>query len=225
MNTVNILGISFPIRSLRESMSHSDYLLHNGSLSSILYITSRMLLNASRDEQYKALLESMDMHVINELDILRVVGISSRNRINEVEHNSFLLEFLKKMEHNKQSVFLLSYNSDELDKLQQYLNDFSYDINIAAAHTMEDFNRQDENLANTINDIAPAVIISNLGSPFSEQLFTRIKPFINAEIWVMLPDKLKNPRSSSLFLRRTFKNLTKNRLHRQVHKYQKIKAE
>lgn len=196
MQTKNILGITVSLRSLRESLSYSDYLSANIPLSTIHYITTRMLMHTSRHPEIRQLLEHTDMLVCADNDILRASGINSRARQYEIENHLYLKELCRQIQRDNGSFCLISESSDKLKLLTGMLTDCLGNGCKTATLVLDDIRdnngliNQDE-LANEINDFAPRIIISNLSFPYQLQLMNDLKPFLNARIWLGLsPDMI-----------------------------------
>lgn len=210
MTTKNILGVNLSLRTLRESLSYSDFLMHNGPLSTIHFITTRMLIQASRQEDVKRLLEDTDMLVCAETDILRAAGINSGSRLYEVENHLYLKELCRYIHRSHQQFYLLSDTASHLDTLAGILSVYLGELPAHAGQALADLKGSDdllqpEVLANEINDIAPAVILSNLPFPYQLQLMNELKPYLNARLWVGLPSDtilLKQKRFSFLALQK-----------------------
>lgn len=60
MQKINILGIGLTDYPLKESLALLDGYVRNGSLDTILYVTTPMLIMAGKDEEEKKCIESMD---------------------------------------------------------------------------------------------------------------------------------------------------------------------
>ena len=204
MQTKNILGITVSLRSLRESLSYSDYLTANIPLSTIQYITTRMLIHASKQSEIKQLLERMDMLVCGETDILKAAGINSSTRQYEIENNLYIKELCRQIHRENGSFYLLSESPDKLqilsDMLTDYLGDNNYNYSSCSLDNVRhsDGLLNHEVLANEINDFAPRIIISNLSFPYQLQLMEDLKPFLNARIWLGLPCEMKFKKRNKL---------------------------
>lgn len=205
MQTKNILGITISLRSLRESLSYSDYLSENIPLSTIHYITTRMLMHASRHPEIRQLLEHADMLVCADNDILRASGINSGARQYEIENHLYLKELCRQIHRDNGSFYLISETSDKLNLLTDMLTDCLGNDYRTATRVLDDI--RDNNglinqdaLANEINDFAPRIIISNLSFPYQLQLMNDLKPFLNARIWLgLLPEMIFAKKSKFTF--------------------------
>lgn len=224
MHTKKILGITISLRTLRESLNYSDYLSENIPLSTIQYITTRMLIHASKQPEIKQLLEHTDMLVCAETDILRAAGINSGARQYEIENNLYLKELCRQIHRDNDSFYLLSETSDKLRLLSDMLTDCLGNDYKVATQVLDNMRDGDdlinhEVLANEINDFAPRIIISNLSFPYQLQLMNDLKPFLNARIWLGLPSGMTfSKKSKFAFL--TFQGMWQKYFKKKVNQYE-----
>ena len=222
MQTKKILGITLSLRTLRESLSYSDYLMKNSALSTVHHITTRMLVQASKQPEIKNLLEKTDMLICAEADILRAAGITSGARQYEIDNHLFLKEQCRHIRREQGSFYLLSDTEETLSKLNALLAEYLGSDFSATCQSLDKLRGSDdvlvpENLANELNDIAPTIIISNIPFPYQLQLMQDLKPFLNARMWFGLPSDL-----SVLTKRRVsvFRKLKEKYFKKKVHQYQ-----
>lgn len=192
MQTFHILGTYLTFRTNRECSALSTCFLTSGITNTGLYVSSRMLLAASHDETRRQYIESMDMTLFSEGEILRIAHIHNKNHIADVENLRFLREFLRKVTHRNLSVFLLSETPDTLADLIRLTGDYCPSLTIAGTLCLDSVSNHPENLSNHINAVTPAVILSNIASPLQEQLILSMKSYLNAEIWLGLSDNIKS---------------------------------
>ncbi len=203
MQTKKILGTTLTLRTLHESLNYNEYLYENTSLSTVHYITTRMLINATRHPDTRNLLNRTDMLICAETDILRAAGINSRARQYEIHNNLYLKELCRQIQRNDEVFYLLSETPDKLEKLTNLLSEILTDNFKYKSGTLEALKNSEnivsnDNIANEINDIAPRIIISNISFPYQLQLMHGLKPYLNARIWLGLPAELFSPRKRLL---------------------------
>lgn len=183
---MNILGVSLTDYSLKESLVLVDDYVKNGALNTILYITTPMLIMAGKDDEEKKSIESMDLTLCGDADILKVAQIGSVSRLYEVENRVFLKEFLRRIVRGNKTVYLLTESEEESEKLLRELDMFQKGIIIGgreAVGVAED----SEEIINRINDVAPTVVISRLPAGKQEKWITDARSFLNAEVWLGIP--------------------------------------
>lgn len=195
MQTTKILGITVSLRSLRESLNYSEYLSGKVPLSTIQYITTRMLIKASQQSEFKQLLENTDMLICAEPDILKAAGINSGARQYEIENNLFFKELCRPIHRNGDGFYLISETPDKLQVLSEMFDDYLGENCKIVTRILDDMKDKDglinhAVLANEINDFAPRIIISNLSFPYQLQLMNDLKSFLNARIWLGLPSEM-----------------------------------
>ncbi|HKM03419.1 MAG TPA: WecB/TagA/CpsF family glycosyltransferase [Lachnospiraceae bacterium] len=191
MKQIKLLGITLRDYTLRESMKLVNSYLNNGALNTISYISTQILVEAAENPEQQEWIESMDLTISGELDILRAAAITSRNRFHEVENDEFMKEFLKKIVRNRKTIFLLSDSQGNLENLQNEIREYQENIRIVGSYILDELSGRQDSLINEINDIVPTVIISCMPYPYQEQLMYENKIRINSEVWIALPGNRK----------------------------------
>lgn len=221
MQTKKILGITLTLRTLRESLSHSDFLMKNSALGTVHYITTRMLVQASKQSELKNLLENTDILICAEADILRAAGINSGARQYEIDNHLYFKEQCRHIERENGSFCLLSDTVENLPALRALLSDYLGSHFDAVCYSLDKFHSPDgllipEVLANELNDIAPTIIISNIPFPHQLQLMHELKPYLNARMWLALPADIKLLTRKRISI---FSKLKEKYFKKKVHQY------
>lgn len=221
MKEISILGVSIKERSLKESLALTDSFLKNGALNTILYVSAKMLLAAGKNPEQKEWIESMDMTLCTEPDILRAADAATMSRIREVENNAYLKEIVRRLSKSGLSVYLLTEKEADLERLRQRLQQVGPALNIVAEDSLETVGDDTERLVNHLNDVAAKVIISMIPFPKQEMIIAQNKNYINAEIWLALPmpEEIYVPKGRERFLGKMLKRLHLNKFKRRVTQY------
>ncbi len=184
MQKINILGIGLTDHSLKESLVILDGYVRNGGLNTILYVTTPMLIKAGSDEEEKNSIESMDMTLCGDADILRVAKIDSAGRLYEVENRVFFKEFLRRLVRGGRKVYLLDDSEEDMALLKAQLESYQRGILIGGSDLLTESDEDMEEIINRINDVAPTAIISRISSGRQEKCMARFKALINAGVWL-----------------------------------------
>lgn len=166
--------------------------MQTGALNTTSYVNAQLLAAASRDEQVKQYLEEMDLLFCLEPDILEAAGIAVPGRVREIEDRIFLREFLKRLGRQHDKVYLLGGTAKQAAELEEMLLGAQGNLNIVETKSYEEFEYQPERMMNAVNEAAPRVIFSRMPFPQDLELMHSGRKFLNAELWVALPEaKLK----------------------------------
>ncbi|MDD2970622.1 MAG: WecB/TagA/CpsF family glycosyltransferase [Lachnospiraceae bacterium] len=219
MKKINLLGISLTDYSLKESLKLSNQYINNGALNTISVISTQILVEAAENPQHKEWIESMDLTILGETDILRAADNATRNRLREVEKGEFLQEFFHRIARGRKTVYLLANSEQQLMHLKERVLQIQQGLNIVGQYVLEDMNAGIDSFINEVNDVVPTVIVSKFPYPLQEQLIFENKMKVNADVWLALPEHSvtqakKGMRSSKLvewFYRKLF--------YRRVSKY------
>lgn len=186
MRKMEVLGISLRDLTLRESMKKVEEFFRDGKVSTIALITMKGLIKAQDSPEIKNWMNSLDMTVAADADILHAADINYRSRIHDVENGEFIAEFLKKLVRQRKKVYLLSQTEDHLKKMEEELKSFQEDLLIAGKLAIDELEHDDDFIVNDINLKTPAVLISNLESPKRESFWQDNHMKLNVSIWLMI---------------------------------------
>lgn len=215
---LRILGITLTDCSLKESLNRVDEYVNSGALNTVLFITAPVLILAGKNEQEKEYIESMDLTMCGDADILRVANIESRSRIYEVENHIFLKEFLRRLVRAQGTVYLLADSDENAAALRHGLGELQKGLLIKGDRVVNE-DENEEGTANSINDIAPTVVISRTAPGRQEEWMARLRPVINAEVWIAIPEDMKLDGYQESFRRRLTNIIYKKIFHTRINRY------
>ncbi len=221
MKELNILGVSIREYSLKESLLLTDIYLKNGAMNTVLFISAKMLLAAGENPELKEWIETMDMTVCTEPDILRVADAATMSRIREIENRAYLKEVVRRLFKAKKSVYLLTEKEEDIVKLKEQLRQVGPALKIVAENNLEAVDENMDNLVNHMNDVAADVIISMIPFPKQEMLISQNKNFINSEVWfaLLMPEKSYKGKRNTNFWNRFIQSLHFSRFKKKVENY------
>lgn len=189
MRRFSILGISLADVTAREGLRQADRYLRNGALNTVTYLTAQTLAQAAQNEKIKELLEDTDLTLCVEPDILEAAGIANAGRIHEIEDRIFLKEFLRRLDRQQEGIYVLGDTGQQAAALGEMLLNQQETLNIVGSKGFDEFEGQPERLMNELNETAPDVIFSRMTWPVDLELMHMGRKFLNAELWVALPEK------------------------------------
>lgn len=180
---IDVLGLSLDNYTVREAIRQVETYLSNNVLNTIECISMQMLIQAEEDEVLRNVIQSLDLAVIGEKEILQATKSSSMQRIRETEENDFFFEFFKRVERNRKSVFLIGESKEKVEELRTELQQEFHKIVIVGSYATEDCVGALDAVINELNATTPDVIVSVLPTPVQEHFFWEHKEKMNANIW------------------------------------------
>lgn len=180
---IDILGMQLDNYTVREAIMQVESYLSNSALNTIESISMQMLLVSEEDPVVRDVIASLDLAVIGEKEIMQVAGAKAMQRISETEENDFSVEFFKRVERNRKSVFLLGQTDSKLARMKGQLQQEFPKLVIAGEYAVENCVGDLEAVINELNAMTPDVIISVLPTPMQEHFFWEHKDKMNASIW------------------------------------------
>ena len=180
---ITVAGIKLDNYSVRESMMMLEKALSTGMFTIVEEVNMKMLLLAQENQVVKEAIESVDMAVIADADILKAVEEPSIQRRMETEENAFFFQLMKRLDRNKKSVFLLGKTEQEIKIAEEYIKDEFSHILIVGKQALENRRGATEGIVNNINMVVPDVIISVLPTPIQEEFLVEHKDMISTNLW------------------------------------------
>lgn len=180
---IDILGIQLDNYTVREAIMRVEAWYDNNVLNVIEMVSMQMLTESETDPVLKEVISSLDLAVIGEKGILQAAGVDTMQRIRETEENDFSDEFLKRVERNRKSVFVIGETQEAVDELIQELSEEYPKLVLAGAAATEKCVGDLEGVINELNAATPAVIISIIPSPKQEHFLVEHRDKINANLW------------------------------------------
>lgn len=180
---VDILGVQLDNYTVREAIMQVEGYLDNNMLNTIEIISMKMLIASESDEVLRDAISSLSLAVIGEKEIIQAAGLGSLQRIRETEESDFYFEFMKRMERNKKSVFLLGESAQKLDEIKKELLASFPKLILAGEYAVENCVGNLEAVINDMNATTPDVILSVLPSPMQEHFLWEHREKMNASIW------------------------------------------
>ena len=181
---INVAGIKLDNYSVRESMMMLEKALSSRMFTVIEEVNMKMLLLAKENKVVQEAIETVDMAVIADVDILKAVKEPSFQRKIETEEQAFFFQLMKRLDRNKKSVFLLGKAEEELIIAEEYIKDEFSHILIIGKEILENSSKgAKERIVNNINALAPDVVISVLPTPLQEEFLVEHKGMISTNLW------------------------------------------
>ena len=180
---IDILGIQLDNYTVREAIMRVEAWYDNNVLNVIEMVSMQMLTESESDPVLKEVISSLDLAVIGEKGILQAAGVDTMQRIRETEENDFSDEFLKRVERNRKSVFIIGETQGAVDEFTQELREEYPKLVLAGAAATENCVGDLEGVINEMNAATPDVIISIIPSPGQEHFLVEHRDKINANLW------------------------------------------
>ena len=184
MRKMNVLGVELKDYSVKESMKRVLTYLNNGSLDTVCFLTTDLLLEAKDNQELKTNIEEMNMTIPSTVDILQAGETVIRSREKEVESNLFLRELLKRLAREKRKIFLIAETEDEIVHMRETLLRMEDRLVFFGSYAYEMLTGTEDVIINEINNVIPDVIFSRLDSPKQEKLVCENQMKVNAKLWV-----------------------------------------
>lgn len=180
---IDILGLQLDNHTVREAMMQVERYLNDDVLNTIENISMKTLLAAEEDPVVREAVETMDLTVISEKEIIQAAGVATMQRVQETKEKDFAVEFFRRVERNRKRVFLLGETAADIARVKGELNTRFPKAVFAGEYALEQCVGDFDAVINEMNITAPDVILSILPTPGQEHFLMEHKDKIHANIW------------------------------------------
>lgn len=222
MKRINLLGMKLKDRYTKESLILTERFFKKGAVHIILYLTTAVLLEADKNEEEKAWIESADATLWGDTEILEAAEITARGRYHEVKEKEFLKSFLRRMARGHKSILVLSDTEEHAQTLKEELFKMHDGITVTGTMAIQpDAESDQDSLINDINMIAPEVIMVRMPFSMQQKWLTQSRHYLNTGIWIGMPEDFSCVRKREMPVERMGKRILNVLFNRTVNKYKK----
>lgn len=221
MKNINLLGIKLKDRYVKESLTLTEEFLREGAAHTVLYLTAPALMEAVKNDDAKALIESANLTLWGDTEILKAADVTAKARYREVQEKEFMKAFLYNIAREHMSVLMLSDTQEHAETLKMELLEIQDDITAAGTMAISYMEEKHEDIINEINMIAPTVIFARMPFSLQQKWLERSRQYINTEIWVGLPEDFRCAWKREMPAAKIAKKLLNLWFSRRVNKYKK----
>lgn len=221
MKNVNLLGIKLKDRYVKESLTLTDKFLHEGTAHIILYLTAPVLIEAVKNEDNKSWIESADLTLWGDTEMLKAADVTMRARYREVQEKEFMSALLYRVAQAHMPILVLSDTNEHTEMLKKEILEIQDGITIARTVAISEMEGKQEDIINEINMIAPTIIFMRMPFSLQQKWLERSRQYINAKIWVGLPEDFRCVWKREMPTVKIGKRLLNLWFNRRVNKYKK----
>lgn len=188
---ITILNIELDRLSAKEAMYRAVQYIENESVSTVEIVTMDMLLRGQERPEWKQAVQTLDMVIPGEQEILEAAGISDKGLIRDTSGQTFLKMFMRYLQKNKKKVFLVAQTEEELTDLETLMREYDRHLLITGHGILPADGTSEETVINEINGAEADCIFSLLPSPEQELFIARNSALLNVRIFFGCGDVLK----------------------------------
>ena len=180
---INVAGVEIDNYTVRESILNLDACLGAGGFYTIQEITMGTIMQANANEKVKEALAKVTHSVIADVGILDVAGENTLQRKHEVADRDFFFEFMKRIERNNKTVFLLGEDAMSTQAAHDFIMSAYNKCRIVGMGAVEEYDGCTDAIINEINSLDPYVLISVLPMPRQELFLLENRDKISSTVW------------------------------------------
>lgn len=220
---LKILGMELDNYTVWEAIGQIESFLDTTIMNTVEAVSMEMLVKAQADGFLKECIESLDLAIISDKEILKAAGETSSQRMRETVENAFPKEFMKRVSRNHRMVYLLGDTREQVEELRRFLHENYNKVKIAGEYALADCTGDYDAVINEVNIAAPDVILSVIATPGQEGFLKENKEKFNAKIWYGLGTGYAAKRGVSEVAGLARKLLHKGMMHSMLLHYKKNK--
>lgn len=195
---IQVLDLEIDNLTAKDAMKHVVSYMEADPVSVVEMVTMNTLGKFQQDERAKELFESFDIALASDKGMLEAAGITDERRLKEVDELLFIKMAMRFLHKNHAKVFLLAEDEADLQKLETYMHEDYFHIQVTGKATMSENAESDDMLLNLVNGAEAECIFSALPSPMEEYFIFQNKSLVNAKVWLgfgNLLDELKKEKT------------------------------
>ena len=208
----DIMGIEIENMSAASAVRRVMGLLVREPLSVCTVLRADMLLLAEKDEEYREYLSQTTLRIVGDTAILKAMGEDRKDRLEELENNSFQTQLLGELSEARHPVAVLTETEEEKENTVENLKRNYPSLPLAGAFSMETSDDMDD-AVNHINGLDAELVIAKLPSPEQEAFIFSNREKLNIRLWLGLGEasvageKKEKPAGflENLFIKHLFK--------------------
>ena len=196
---IQVLGLEIDNLTVKDAVKRVVSYMETEPVSVVEMVTMNTLGKFQYDDSATVLFENFDIALASDRGMLEAAGETDERRLKEVDELLFIKMVMRFLHKNSVRVFLLAEDMTDLQKLEKYMQEDWFNIQVIGKATMEDNAESDDMLLNLVNGAEAECILSALPSPMEEHFVFRNKLLVNARVWLgfgNLLDELKKEKTA-----------------------------
>lgn len=225
-NKVDILGFLIDKYYVDEMLELVRSQWNERGLLTYGLVTMNLLMAAKEDEVLANYIQSLNLSIIGEPEVLKAAKIEDESMLQEVANHEFLGAFFMYVIEYGNTVFVLGETKEETEILKKHLEETYEGLKIVASDALcgEGADGSDR-VINEINSVSPEVILTCSQSHNMERFAVENRKKVNARIWMSLGSHANLQAESGLKSNWLSKLLEKSTFKKMVARYNSEKGE
>ena len=200
---INVFDIELNLLTAKKAMRQVMRYMGGESVSTIELIPMEVLLKGQDNAEWKQSLQSVDLLLPSEREILESAEVTDENAIQDLENNTFVRLFFRYLVKNKKKVFLLTEDEKASRLLKERIETYRKGVQFVGEAVISAQSGSKDAVINMINGVEPDCILSALSYPWQEKFIAESKALLNARVWfgcsLLLNQQKKEDKASGKF--------------------------
>ena len=183
MKKIDIMGFRLDDYAAGEAAMQAEPYAGGSVLHIIENISMRTLNLAEQDEAVRQVVETLDLSVIEDREILKAAGAEPVQTGEGTAAHDFAMELLRRLEQDHRTVFLVGETAERVQQNRDELQREFPELAFAGTYALEDCTGDYEAVVNEMNAVTPDLILSVLPTPVQERFIGTHRAKLNVGMW------------------------------------------
>ncbi|SFA98295.1 UDP-N-acetyl-D-mannosaminuronic acid transferase, WecB/TagA/CpsF family [Acetitomaculum ruminis DSM 5522] len=165
---IDVMGIGMDFMDLKQVMLEIDSFMNDTVLNIVEIVSLETMALMGEHPEIRSCLNQANIVMPGERDILSFFGLEEEFKHQDFHIEGFFAEFVKQLEKNNRTVYVIASRQQQLDDCFEIINDNKYNINIVGSSIYDEKIHNSDVTVNDVNSLNPDVVLLLLSSPVCE---------------------------------------------------------
>lgn len=192
MNTkINIMGLEISVIEYEHLKKLLNEYLEDDYMNTVFLLSTRMLQQANEDEEYRKMLEEVDLLLPGESTILTLHHVDLLEMVGMVVDYRSFVQIMEEVHEQPKTMYLLGRSEEEIAMITSFCKRKFPLLNILGS-TYRDLEADSDVIINSINGEAPDILLSTIDSLKQGKWIVSNRRKLNAKLCISFGDIADN---------------------------------
>lgn len=190
-NKIDIFDVKLDVLTAKETMRRVIEYMGGETVNTVEIVAMETLMQGQDNPDWKRQMSRMNLVLPGDTEIFKAADVKNQNSIKDLDKGTFFRMFLKYLQKNKKSVFLIAGMDNELEKLEKIMKPYESGIDVTGTAILPEGSGMEANVINRMNGAEADCILSVLQYPQQASFIIENSELIDARLWMGCAPMLK----------------------------------